>query len=87
MNSTSTILAKHSLLILQFDKYEDASEKVYRILLKHTGVVQPLSCDEAFLDISGLGEPLALAAKIRQEVTIIHPEERDLCLARASGLY
>lgn len=62
---------------MQFDKYEDASESVYRILLQHTAVVQPLSCDEAFLDISGLGDPLALAATIRQEVghhevTVIH---------------
>ena len=53
---------------LQFDKYQEASEAVYRILLRHSAVVQPLSCDEAFIDISGLGDPLQLAASIRAEV-------------------
>ena len=32
--------------------------QVYHILLEHTKLVQPLSCDEAFLDVTGLGDPM-----------------------------
>jgi len=52
----------------EFDKYEVVSEKVYRILLKYTQAVQPVSCDEAFLDITGLGDPETIAASIRNDI-------------------
>jgi DNA repair protein REV1 len=52
----------------EFDKYELVSEKVYRILLKYTQAVQPVSCDEAFLDITGLGDPETIAASIRNDI-------------------
>jgi nucleotidyltransferase/DNA polymerase involved in DNA repair len=52
----------------EFDKYEIVSEKVYRILLKYTSAVQPVSCDEAFLDITGLGDPETIAANIRNDI-------------------
>jgi DNA repair protein REV1 len=42
---------------------------VYKILLKHTTAVQPISCDEAYLDVTGLSDPLQIAAAIRAEVT------------------
>ena len=56
--------------MLQFDKYEEASEAVYKILLKHTTAVQPISCDEAYLDVTGLSDPFQIAADIRAEVTL-----------------
>lgn len=31
--------------------------QVYRILMSYTAVVQPISCDEAFLDVTGLSAP------------------------------
>lgn len=55
-------------LQLQFDQYEAASEAVYKILLRHTAAVQLISCDEAYLDVSELGDPLAIATAIRAEV-------------------
>ena len=45
-----------------------AGVQVYRILLQHTAMVQPLSCDEAFLDVTGLGDPLEVAAAIRAAI-------------------
>lgn len=42
--------------------------QVYRILLKYTACVQPLSCDEAYLDVTGLGDPEQIAAAIRAEI-------------------
>jgi nucleotidyltransferase/DNA polymerase involved in DNA repair len=67
--------------MLQFDKYEEASEAVYKILLKHTTAVQPISCDEAYLDVTGLSDPFQIAAAIRAEVTLA-----SICYCR-SGLH
>jgi impB/mucB/samB family len=42
--------------------------QVYRILMQYTTAVQPLSCDEAFLDVTGLGDPELLASRMRAEI-------------------
>ncbi|KAK9810528.1 hypothetical protein WJX72_012236 [[Myrmecia] bisecta] len=52
----------------EFDKYEAVSEAVYKILLKYTACVQPISCDEAFLDVTGLGDPEQVAASMRADI-------------------
>ena len=39
----------------EFEKYEVVSEAVYRAMLRHSACVQPLSCDEAFMDVTGEG--------------------------------
>ncbi|KXZ53208.1 hypothetical protein GPECTOR_7g1101 [Gonium pectorale] len=53
----------------EFDKYQTVSEQVYRILMSYTSIVQPISCDEAFLDVTGLdSDPEALAARLRSEI-------------------
>ena len=42
--------------------------QVYRILLKATACVQPVSCDEAYLDVTGLGDPEEVVSSIRQHI-------------------
>lgn len=57
------------------ERYRDASEHVFRILRDTIPVVEPLSIDEAFLDLTGterlLGDPRdalqALRARVREE--------------------
>ena len=51
-----------------FEKYEEVSEIVYKTLLKYTSRVQPVSCDEAFIDVSGLGNPESIAEALREEI-------------------
>jgi DNA repair protein REV1 len=52
----------------EFDAYQQVSEAVYGILLQHSSVVQPLSCDEAYLDASDCTDPLAVAQQIRRQI-------------------
>ncbi|MEZ6242559.1 MAG: DNA polymerase IV [Phycisphaerales bacterium] len=62
----------------RFEAYRDASRAVFEILESFTPLVQPVSIDEAFLDVTGsvklLGEPESIAtdirARIRQELNL-----------------
>jgi DNA polymerase IV len=55
-----------------FPKYEAVSKEVFAILRSVTPLVEPLSLDEAFLDVSGaqrlFGDPVAIGHRIRAEV-------------------
>ncbi|HTY27378.1 MAG TPA: DNA polymerase IV, partial [Mycobacterium sp.] len=52
--------------------YSRASEAVFEVFRDITPVVEPISVDEAFLDVSGLrrlsGEPVQIAARLREQV-------------------
>jgi len=52
--------------------YTHASDAVFEVFRDTTPLVEPLSVDEAFLDVSGLrrtaGEPVAIAARLRERV-------------------
>ena len=52
----------------EFEKYEAVSEAVFRIFLRYTSVVQAVSCDEAYLDVTGLGDPMDLVARMRRDI-------------------
>jgi DNA polymerase-4 len=58
--------------------YAEASEKVFEILHSVTPLVEPLSLDEAFLDVTGsrslFGEPAAIARYLRKRIA----DELDL---------
>ena len=51
-----------------FDAYERVSEEIYRVFLRHSSHVKPVSCDEAYLDVTGQGDPVRIAADIRAEI-------------------
>ena len=55
-----------------FDAYRAHSNRFREVLLSYTPIVEPLSLDEAFLDVGGatslFGEPATIAAKIRADV-------------------
>jgi len=52
----------------EFDKYEVVSESMYRILFRYSSRIQPVSCDEAYLDVTGLGDPSDIARKLRNDI-------------------
>ena len=53
-------------------RYKEISDRVFQIFRHFTPLVEPLSIDEAFLDITGterlFGSPVELAKKIKQKV-------------------
>lgn len=55
-----------------FEAYRTHSNRFREVLLAHTPLVEPISLDEAFLDVGGatllFGDPVSIAAKIRREV-------------------
>ncbi len=59
-------------LPVRMDRYRDVSRKVLRIFKRYTPLVEPLSIDEAFLDVTGSerlhGTAVEIAARIRKQV-------------------
>lgn len=56
-------------LPVRMSRYKEVSGEVFRILYSITDLVEPLSIDEAFLDISHLNEdPIKIAKDIKQKV-------------------
>ena len=56
----------------RFDAYVAASERLHEIFSSVTDLIEPLSLDEAFLDVTGsralFGEPEAIARTLRQRI-------------------
>lgn len=54
---------------VRFGRYKEVSSQVFKILYSITDLVEPLSIDEAYLDISNIGEePLSIAKLIKRKV-------------------
>jgi DNA polymerase-4 len=59
-------------LPVRMSRYKEVSEQVFEIFFRFTPLVEPLSIDEAFLDVTGsirlFGEPVEIARKIKQMI-------------------
>jgi DNA polymerase-4 len=60
------------VLPVRMERYREVSRNVFEVFSRFTDRVEPLSIDEAFLDVTGcerlFGEPRAIAARIKAEV-------------------
>jgi DNA polymerase-4 len=56
----------------RFDAYKEASRQIRRVFEHHTAIIEPLSLDEAYLDVTedrlGIGSATRIATLIRQEI-------------------
>jgi DNA polymerase-4 len=61
------IFVKHN-----FERYSEVSSMVFEIFKEYTDLIEPLSIDEAFLDVTndtkGIGSATVIARKIRSEI-------------------
>lgn len=68
----------------RFDRYSEVSKSVFEILADFSPLIQPLSIDEAFIDVSGatklLGRPGEIARAIRERI------RNELGLAASIGV-
>ena len=59
-------------LPVRMSRYKKVSKQIFEIFLRFTPLVEPLSIDEAFLDVTGsirlFGEPVEIAKRIKQMV-------------------
>src|SRR6202047_3429228 len=66
-------LCPHAVVVPpRMSAYSEASDAVFDVFRDTTPLVEPLSVDEAFLDVGGLrriaGTPMSIAAKLRADV-------------------
>jgi len=67
-----------------YARYRDISQRMFNIFSEYSPLVEPLSVDEAFLDMTGtdrlLGEPTAVAQRLKQHI------KSDLGLTASVGV-
>ncbi len=66
-------LCPHGVFVVpRFDAYREASEEIHEIMLHYADAYEPISLDEAFLDISGMGSQYptlgAIGRAIKEEI-------------------
>jgi len=56
----------------RFERYQELSDQVFAIFTEYTDVIEPLSIDEAFLDVTtdkkNIGSATMIASEIREEI-------------------
>src|SRR5258708_8452535 len=72
-SATARRLCPQAIFIeADFQAYREKSAAVFAVLSRYTPVVEPLSLDEAFLDLSGSREarerPAEIGARLKEEI-------------------
>ena len=62
-------LCPHAIYISpNFDKYRDVSQQIHQIFRQYTNIIEPLSLDEAYLDVTTNLQQLASATEVAQAI-------------------
>jgi len=78
ISSAMEICPSLEVVPYHFQQYHEISEKAYEIMMQHSSCIEPVSCDEAFLDVTGLGDGEEIAKAIRTKI-----QEATRCTASA----
>lgn len=78
-------LCPHLIFIRpRFDVYKDVSQRIREIFRRYTDVIEPLSLDEAYLDVTtdkqGIGSAIEIAKKIKEAI------KNELQLTASAGV-
>ena len=71
--ATAMRLCRHGIFLpVRMRRYKEVSQRIFEIFHRFSPLVEPLSLDEAFVDITGsirlFGPPEEIASKIKQQV-------------------
>ncbi len=66
----------------RFDAYREASRQIRAIFARHTPIIEPLSLDEAYLDVTENPRGIASATRIAEEIRASIRAETGLRLRR-----
>lgn len=84
MSRAIRLCPEATVLPVRMSRYQEVSAEVFTIFKRYTDLVEPLSIDEAFLDVAGCqrlhGTAEAIAGAIRSQV------KNDLSLAVSAGV-
>ena len=88
-SAMSSITAKRLCPYLIFvhgrmDVYKDVSQKIHEIFQDYTDIIEPLSLDEAFLDVTENKKGMVLAVDIAKEIK--QRIREDLNLVASAGI-
>jgi len=66
-------LCPHAAVVRpRMDRYVEVSERIFDVFEQFTPLIEPISIDEAFLDVTGstrlLGEPVEIATSLKREI-------------------
>jgi DNA polymerase-4 len=64
----------------RFTRYREISQKMFAIFDQYSPLVEPLSVDEAFLDLTGTPHPADVARRLKQQI------KAELCLTASIGV-
>ena len=78
-------LCPHAVFVKpRFDAYKEASRKIREIFSRYTDLIEPLSLDEAYLDVTddklGIGSAIEIAQQIKQAI------KNELRLTASAGV-
>lgn len=62
----------------RFEAYKDVSRQIHGIFHRYTDIIEPISLDEAFLDVTENKKGIELAVDIAREIKAAIKEETDL---------
>ncbi len=67
--STAKRLCPHLIIVNgRHDRYKEVSRQIHKIFNEYTDIIEPLSLDEAFLDVTHNKKGIALAVDIAREI-------------------
>ncbi|UZN49684.1 DNA polymerase IV [Cupriavidus cauae] len=87
MSSAQAVKRCPELLILRpaMDKYKEASRRIFGIYREYTELVEPLSLDEAYLDVSACRQHQGSATRIAEEIRRRVREEVGVTVSAGVG--
>lgn len=84
VHSAQAIATAHRLcpdlivVMPHFEKYKEVSRSIHEIFHRYTDIIEPLSLDEAFLDVTDNKPGIALAVDIAREIKLLIKQETRL---------